>query len=166
MSGRKQQLRVTHLAGQEGQNRYVKKEFVFVNLTRMQPSDEFWCPPKIGKVWKRLFFFFLLQQQYTNCLGSEGSIFNECLTQCYWNRRFAIPGFWPNVGAPWKTGFSSFSHQVMSWGRSKFFNSRAPFLSALMTSLDGKNQFSMERAHLPKPGNSKPSISIMLGLVI
>ena len=41
MSGRKQQLRVTHLAGQEGQNRYVKKEFVFVNLTRMQPSDEF-----------------------------------------------------------------------------------------------------------------------------
>ena len=86
--------------------------------------------------------------------------------QCYWNRRFAIPGFWPNAHAPWKTGFSSFSHQVMSRGRSKFFNSRAPFLSALMTSLDGKNQFSMERAHLPKPGNSKPSISIMLGLVI
>ena len=29
-------------------------------------------------------------------------------------------------------------------------------------SLDGKNQFSMERVHLPKPGNSKPSISITL----
>ena len=31
-----------------------------------------------------------------------------------------------------------------------------------MTSLDGKNQLSMEHLHLPKPGNSKPSISIML----
>ena len=31
-----------------------------------------------------------------------------------------------------------------------------------MTSLDGKNQFSMVRLCLPKPGNSKPSISIML----
>ena len=35
-----------------------------------------------------------------------------------------------------------------------------------MTSLDGKNQFSMECLHLPKPGNSKPSISIMLGRFI
>ena len=31
-----------------------------------------------------------------------------------------------------------------------------------MMSLDGKNQFSMEHLYLPKPGNSKPSISIML----
>ena len=31
-----------------------------------------------------------------------------------------------------------------------------------MTSFDGKNQFSMEYLRLPKPGNSKPSISIML----
>ena len=31
-----------------------------------------------------------------------------------------------------------------------------------MTSLDGKIQFSMERLHLPKPRNSKPSISIKL----
>ena len=32
-----------------------------------------------------------------------------------------------------------------------------------MTSLDGKNLFSMEHMHLPKPENSKPSISITLG---
>ena len=31
-------------------------------------------------------------------------------------------GFGPNARAPWKTGFSSFSHQVMSQGPSKFFN--------------------------------------------
>ena len=30
--------------------------------------------------------------------------------------RLAIPGFWPNARAPWKTGFS---HQVRSWGCSK-----------------------------------------------
>ena len=35
-------------------------------------------------------------------------------------------------------------------------------LSALVTSHDGKNLFSMECLHLPKPVNSKPSISITL----
>ena len=39
-------------------------------------------------------------------------------SQRYWNRRFAIPGFLPDACAPWKTGFSSFSHQVTS----KFFS--------------------------------------------
>ena len=40
--------------------------------------------------------------------------------KCYWNRRFAIPGVWVNACAQifhLKTGFS---HQVTSWGRSKW----------------------------------------------
>ena len=51
--------------------------------------------------------------------------------QCYWNKRFAIPGF-GQTGAPWKTGFS---HQVMSPGRSKIFSLRATFLSNCETKL-------------------------------
>ena len=64
-----------------------------------------------------------------------------------------FPGFGQilaNVCAPWKTGFS---HQVTSRGHSKMELLSWKFLSALVTSLDGKNwkkQFSMERAHWAK----------------
>ena len=64
-----------------------------------------------------------------------------------------FPGFGlvlANVCAPWKTGFS---HQVTSWGRSKMELFSWKILSALVTSLDGKNwknQLSMERVHWAK----------------
>ena len=65
--------------------------------------------------------------------------------------RLAIPGFWPNAPAPWKTGFS---HQVRSWGCSKWSSFSWKFLSmlAFMMSLDRKN-LSMRIG--PKPGNSQ-----------
>ena len=54
--------------------------------------------------------------------------------------RLAIPRFWPNACAPWKTGFS---HQVRSQGCSKWSSFSWKILSTLvlMTSLDGKNRF-------------------------
>ena len=66
--------------------------------------------------------------------------------------RLAIPGFWPNACAPWKTGFS---HQVRSRGCSKWSSFSWKFLSSLtfMTSLDGKN---LSACIGPKPGNSQP----------
>ena len=39
---------------------------------------------------------------------------------------------------------------VMSRARSKFFNWKSSVLSTLVTSLDGKNWFSMERVHWAK----------------
>ena len=68
--------------------------------------------------------------------------------------------FLANTGAAWKTGFSpwktGFSHQVTSQGRSKMELFSWKNYSTLMTSLNGKNQFSMECLYLPKPRNSQP----------
>ena len=76
--------------------------------------------------------------------------------------RLAIPGFWPNACAPWKTGFS---HQVRSRGCSKWSSFSWKFLSTLtfMTSLDGKNL----STHIgPKPANSQPCYFSNIGFYL
>ena len=85
--------------------------------------------------------------------------------------RLAIPGFWSNERAPWKSGFS---HQVRSQGCSKWSSFSWKFLSelALMTSLDGKNRFFTWKHHLAPMqwkmpiscGNSQPCNLSNVGL--
>ena len=82
------------------------------------------------------------------------------LVQYYWNRRFAIPGVWANAGAqilPIKWRHEPGTLKIFQLKElhfecpcSKFFNWKSSILSTLVTSLDGKNQFSMERAHWAK----------------
>ena len=87
--------------------------------------------------------------------NSESSIQRD--NQRYSNRRFAIPGFWQTPALHGKQVFPS-SDVTRAL---KFFTYRAPFLSALVKSLDGKNQFSMERLHLPKL-DQNPGIANLL----
>ena len=67
--------------------------------------------------------------------------------------RLAIPRFWSNARAPWKTGFS---HQVTSWACSKFFNKELHFWAPLWRHLMGKTSFPWSARIGPKPGNSQP----------
>ena len=81
----------------------------------------------------------------------------ECrYTQCYSNRRFAIPGVWANTGAQLKYRFFP-SSDLMSALKMELFSWKN--LSALMcmTSLDGKNWFF---SWALGPGNSKPWVHL------
>ena len=82
------------------------------------------------------------------------------ISQRYWNRRFAIPGFWP--------GFVKCARSMENW----FFpssdvtralkNGVEKFWGPVWHHLMWKTGKTCLR--LPKPGNSIPSISIMLPL--
>ena len=74
--------------------------------------------------------------------------------------RFAIPRVWANTGAQifqLKNRFFP-SSDIRSASALKIFQLKSSILSALVTSLDWKN--------LHAPGDSKPSISIMLDVSI
>ena len=83
------------------------------------------------------------------------------LPNVIWNRRFAIPGVWENAGAQIFQLNNRFfpSSDIMNMSVLKIFQLKSSILSALMTSLDGKN---LRAAVCPNPGNSKPSISLTL----
>ena len=105
-------------------------------------------------VSNRLTGRFLILNGHGQKIMNRDEIKRDENGQNMFDRRCLLVRCWPNAGAQWKTGFSSFSHQVTSRGHSKMELFSWKILSALVTSLDGKNQFSMERVHLPKPGQN------------
>ena len=79
--------------------------------------------------------------------------------------RFAIPRVWANTGAQifqLKNRFFP-SSDIRSASALKIFQLKSSILSALVTSLDWKN---LHACVCPNPGDSKPSISIMLDVSI
>ena len=79
-------------------------------------------------------------------------------SQHYWNRRFAIPGFWQTQALHGKQIFPVFPIKWCHKGAQNFSTKELHFCDITWW----EKPVSMEHAYLPKPRNSKPSISIML----
>ena len=82
------------------------------------------------------------------------------LNQRYWNRRFAIPGFWQMQALHGKQVFPVFPIKWCHAGAQNFSIKVLHFLAPLWCHLMGKNSFPWS-AHLPNPGHN-PGIANLL----
>ena len=81
-----------------------------------------------------------IEPTFVSYLGSSpfASISNienrDRIYQHYWNRRFAIPGFWPYACTPWKTSFPWRAYICQNPGIANLNNSTMAILSSKLNS--------------------------------
>ena len=116
-----------------------------LKLAKILTNESVWCADVCIKFVVNILMVYRsnkshIEPTFVSYLGSSpfASISNienrDRIYQHYWNRRFAIPGFWPYACTPWKTSFPWRVHICQNPGIANLNNSTMAILSSKLNS--------------------------------